>query len=586
MAAETDGLGARSEQRGFANSSVIAPLGPAVIATLDGRATRRALRAGDVLFRRGDPGDSVYLVETGRLEVRGRSAGADAVVAELGRGDLVGEMSVLSDLPRTATVIACRDSRLLRLDRHDFAELMAVAPEIGVDLANLVVTRVMAPPPERVRRPSTVAVMPVALDPARVDVVLGALEQTARIGVTGASDHARHEEHELLEHLDRLEREFDLLVYDGRGEPAWRSMAVRHADLVVAVVDARTAPGAVADFVRRDGPIRGRLDLAVVHDTGTAVPPDGARWTKHVDVQRIHHCVVGDRGTTRRLGRLVSGDATGVLFSGGGARGLAHLGAWRALVESGTDVDAVGGVSIGALFSGAAALDYDPDVLHAEVDAKLVRRGAIFDPTLPVAAVFRGARLSRLLEEVAQDRTFENSWRSSFATSANLTTGAIEVHRRGPHWKAIRASMSIPGLFPPCRSGDAVLVDGAVFSNMPAPVMRDLHPGIRVIGIDVGTHPGDLLAQDLPDTGEVSGWRWLAHRATRRSRHVIPNLAQLMLRIVDVGTPANSEPPDLLVRPAVDGIPLLAFKEIDRLAAAGYDATKRALTETVTPRAP
>jgi NTE family protein len=566
-------------------SSALASIGVEALAALETRAEAVMLQGGEVLFARGETGDAVYVVEAGRLEVSSRSDPATGipgeVIAELGRGDLVGEMALLADMPRSATVIARRDTRLRRFDSVQFAELMATSPQLGRELSALVVRRLIAPPLSRSRRPTTAAVVPVGPDPIGVDATIDALTGgPLRVCVARDADRGVRSEAEILTWLDDLEADHDLLVYDARGDDDWHRLTMRQADLVLVAVRPGTPPRSARALLDRLTATHARLDVVIVNDAGTTVPYHAGSWTDTLGPSRVHQLVVGDAGTGRRLHRLVSGTGVGVLFSGGGARGLAHIGAWRALVESDIGVDAVAGVSMGSLFGGAAALDYEPRVLYEEIDEKLVRGRSLWDPTWPVAAVLRGRRLSTLLEEVARERCFENSWRDFFCTSSNLTSGRIEVHRRGPLWRAFRSSMAIPGLFPPCRSGDDVLVDGAVFDNMPVGIMRDLHPGITVIGIDVGTQSADLLAGHLPATGDVSGWRVLARRLARGGRARVPNVAQIMLRVVDLAGDDSDTEPDVRVRPDVDGIPLLAFKEIARLDAAGYEATSRALAES------
>ena len=72
----------------------------------------------------------------------------------------------------------------------------------------------------------------------------------------------------------------------------------------------------------------------------------------------------------------------------------------------------------------------------------------------------------------------EDVWLNGFCVSTNLTRGEVEVHRTGPGWFALRASFSIPGVFPPMRNADGdILVDGGVLDNMPVGIMRSLHDG-------------------------------------------------------------------------------------------------------------
>ena len=102
---------------------------------LAARMTECFLRTGDTLFERGDAGDAFYVVASGRARVVGKdSAGREISLSVLGRGEHFGDIALLSEVPRTATVRAAEDLVLLRLDRHDFLNYLAEHPHIRVAL--------------------------------------------------------------------------------------------------------------------------------------------------------------------------------------------------------------------------------------------------------------------------------------------------------------------------------------------------------------------------------------------------------------------------------------------------------------------
>jgi aquaporin Z len=103
----------------------------------------RLVRAGDVVMREGDSGDEAYLVEQGTLEVRRTGAhGAAVMLASLGRGDWVGEMSLLLDEPRSATVVATSDAQLRRVTRETFGRVLAEDPRRTQELLRQLARRV------------------------------------------------------------------------------------------------------------------------------------------------------------------------------------------------------------------------------------------------------------------------------------------------------------------------------------------------------------------------------------------------------------------------------------------------------------
>ena len=99
-----------------------------------------------------------------------------------------------------------------------------------------------------------------------------------------------------------------------------------------------------------------------------------------------------------RIVRLITGIGRGLALSGGGAKGLAHIGVWRVIEELGIDIDAVSGVSMGALMAAGVALDYTADQMREMVTDRLLKNRGLFDPTFPFTSVFRGAGVSAELE--------------------------------------------------------------------------------------------------------------------------------------------------------------------------------------------
>ena len=98
-------------------------------------------RAGQVLFRRGDLGDAAYVIIRGDAEVSVRTETGDIPVAHLRDGDFLGEIAILCDTPRTATVTASSELKALRIRKERFFELLRQFPEMAVELTRLLAER-------------------------------------------------------------------------------------------------------------------------------------------------------------------------------------------------------------------------------------------------------------------------------------------------------------------------------------------------------------------------------------------------------------------------------------------------------------
>ena len=142
------------------------------------------------------------------------------------------------------------------------------------------------------------------------------------------------------------------------------------------------------------------------------------------------------RGRVPRRGRTtgspVDAPLLGLVLSGGGARGFAHIGALAVLADAGFEFDRIGGCSMGAFIAAMAAAGRDPDEMQACCSEELVRRSPFNDYTFPRVALIRSRKAAAMLTRVFGEARVEEFARPLFTVSADLLTSRVVVHRRGP----------------------------------------------------------------------------------------------------------------------------------------------------------
>src|SRR5690606_7654928 len=114
-------------------------------------------------------------------------------------------------------------------------------------------------------------------------------------------------------------------------------------------------------------------------------------------VQAWHHVADGNDAQVARFARLLVGLGIGLLLGGGGARTFAHIGVLRAMQEAGVEVDAIGGVSGGAIVGAQAAAGVSPRDIQERARDEFLRRGSLLDFTVPIVSLIRGERFARML---------------------------------------------------------------------------------------------------------------------------------------------------------------------------------------------
>lgn len=585
----------RSETvRQLGDSALFANLDQESLELLADQMQAVSLNSGETLLEEGDEGDSVFVVVTGRLRafVTGAS-GHEIAVGEIGAGEVVGEMALLSAAPRSATIRAVRDSQLLELPSAGFSAHVLDHPETLIAVTRLLVERLQRSihRTELGRRIRVVAVVPAnssTLHQTFAHQLQTVFEATRRADLVDRPRLIREigegsTEADVAHLLHQMETHNDIVLLVG-DEPLseWTHQCARQADLILLTADGRTHPPGPHDErfqLTTAGATRPGLRLILTH-VGPELPTGTAQWLRAFRPDRHHHVRTDDPSSLQRLGRILTGESTGLVFGGGGARGFAHLGVLKALLEAGVPIDHVGGASSGATMAGTLALGLNWDQCYAASRRATVDNGSLVDFTFPAVALSRGGKVTSGIRDAYGDTDIEDAWLDFFCVSSDLSAGRLLVHTEGPLWRAVRASVSIPGTFPPVISADGnVLVDGGIMNNLPVNVMRDVYNPGRVLAVDLraGTN---IPARDLDDSGTVSGWKVAARRLNPFApRMQVPRIIDVLLRSTEIASGEQEVDADVLFRPPVEEFGILDFKRHREIIDAGYRYAVKAIEE-------
>lgn len=560
------------------------------------RASLRLLHRGEFLVHQGDAADTLYYVLRGRFDILrdGR------LVAEIGGGEPVGEIAFFAGLTRTADVIASRDSEVLELTRSHWDELRAHLPMInevvlkslGQRLAKATVTApVLAP-----KVPSTIGICPAGQTPVPDAFLHGLLaafrtdHPKARLlslaDLPAAVDST--DPQALRDWFGAQEGKGPLLILTGTGDAAWDHLALRQCDhvLLVGRLDeargGKVAQNALEEFAR---PLFRAHQSSLVLWRWTAVQniADSDCWIAARDAALHHHVALDAPADLARLQRFLSGRALGAVFGGGGAFGAAHIGAYRALYQAGLRFDLAGGTSIGSIIAQAVAEDHDPARMLDDFLRFLHAERAMGKFTWPLHGLIDSHHVDRVLRRAYGGRRVEDSRLSYFAVSANITTNRAETLRSGEIWRAIRASVAIPGALPPYVTDQGeVLVDGGIMENVPISATRALKQGPNVIFSLSPTEEWRVRARyhDLPGR-----WRTMWNVALRRGgQSDYPRIGEVITRSMQVTSglsfrDAGQGGDLLLLLPEVRGMGLLSFRMARQQEQLGYDHTSRMIDQ-------
>ena len=518
------------------------------LARLERAARDVEVEAGSLLFRQGDPTDGLYVLRSGRLEV----VQGDVVLTELARGAVVGELGLLTGQPRSASVRAVRDSRLVHLPAEHFPEV--AGPEVMAGLARNLALRLQeipAPATSR-RRAADVVVAVVGLDDgAPVEAcsaaLLAALRRHLRVVDPGRIDR---------DGLERAEADHDKVVLTATtADPAWRELCLRVADRVVVVSGSPQPPDPLPE--RAQG-----ADLVL---TGRAATREQRQaWEALLVPRSTHVAPDGAAAGLRALAARLAGRSIGLVMGGGGARAFTSIGVLEGLEAAGVVVDRFAGTSVGACVAAVAATGLDAAGVDANIYEYFVRRNPLSDYTLPTKGLLRGRRTVSLMTTGFRGLLVEELPHEFRCVSVDLLSRRKVLHRSGPVAEAVLCSLRLPGLFPPYLSGGVLHVDGGVLDNLPVRTLSGSEGPLIAVSVGFGGSGG-------------------ASSGGPKGPPRVPALADTLMRTMMLGSgdaaAASFQAADLVLRPDTRGLGLLEFHQIDRAREAGRAAVTAALPQ-------
>jgi NTE family protein len=269
----------------------------------------------------------------------------------------------------------------------------------------------------------------------------------------------------------------------------------------------------------------------------------------------------------------------GLVLSGGGAKGLAHVGVLKVLEREGIHIDYIGGTSMGGLVAGLYAAGYTPEQLD-EISNKLPWSKLLADEkerrdlplqektsydqnilSLPMIGFIPGLPkglkegqlvvnvLNKLTWQVNDIHQFEDLPTPFFCVATDLATGDTVLIREGDLPMALRATMSIPSVFAPVKIDDKMVIDGGIVNNFPVDIMMSM--GVDyVIGVDVGAplYKSDEIKSVLNILDQISSY----HQQQRYHDNV--NLT------------------DIYIKPDISGLSAMSFDDVSGIIKRGEDA--------------
>jgi NTE family protein len=466
-----------------------------------GQMKPRHFRGGKFICREGDPGTSLFVIQRGVAQVIIEGATSTGLLARLGRGDVFGEMSLLTGEPRSASVLAGVSIDALELGKDAFATITERYPIILRNISRILSHRLSRSNVQHFarhfvsRHRGHAAALVVSRRGAALaaDVTRAARAASARgLVALDLTESLRSEQSFLHDPtVEGAVSALDDLVSSGANALVLADAREHELLHLLDHVDRVVVLGSDAEARRlatRLRPLAGRIGIALLLNEPRSAPRiiDGLPVLRAFDPSRPARDVAW-------LGRHLSRTKLGLALGAGGAKGYAHVGVLHVLQAAGYTVDYVSGSSVGALVAVWLAIGMDASQIERTMREAFTPENVDAMFKLSLSSTPPGLEvMRRVWRETVGDRDFYDLCIPLVMMAVDLNTRLPAPITDGQLWQAMVASHSIAGLFPPYQRDGQRLVDAVALVPVPTDAVREA-------GADVVVSVNLLSRDGLPD---------------------------------------------------------------------------------------
>lgn len=510
---------------------------------------------GELVFAEGDFGDRMYVIQSGQVKVVSERNGSEKIFSYLNPGNFFGETALLTGEPRNTGVRVVIDSDLISLGRQELQELIEEYPTIAVEISRELsrrLTRQIQTPLQQ-EELNIVAVVG-AQAPALAEQVAAITGEEVFLFDLGGLGSISVDQTALSQGGVQLAHGGQNLTADDL--PARLSSLVQEYYWVILAIPLRPSLLTIK-----------AIDLA---DVTIQLAESPERWLMQA-AMRNFSLVKPEPKRIARLARKIARRQLGLALSSGGARGLAHIGVLEVFEREGIPVDMLAASSMGAIV--AALYASGSTMTEIRQVAQLMRRQTNFLSGFPMwdlgmpprSGLVRGNRTHEYFKKILRNKTFQDLDIPLTVVTCDVISGEEVQFNSGPVADAVRASMSIIGIFEPMHIGDHFLVDGGTVNPVPTSVLKDSHADIVVASSVIPGLPERMHRKELRKTGKA------------------PNVVAIVMGAIEIMESeiirSRSEAIDVLIAPNVAQFTTLEYSRVDEFIQVGRVAAEHALPQ-------
>ena len=561
------------------------------------------------LFNYGEKSDSFYLLVTGLLKAYIPKKGELIEVGEIYEGEVIGEMGILTNEARSASIFATRDSVVFKIDLEKANEIIMQYPLVLLQVATKIADRLRNVQHSNERHRTDIHSIVqlssgknhtkeiISIGNSLIDsmnkfnrsIVVSSKKVNEILNIE--SINAELERDKFYPALDDLvdnftkENRYLLLLCDEEYTP-WTTWCLAISDKNIFVVEESAGVSNTEllnkmNLSEKDIPIHlhDEKQLIIYHQSKNSFPSKTSSIIEMLPkISNHYHMSINNKNDSDRVSRLIAKKGIGLCLSGGGAKGNAHIGVYKALIEHNIPIDAVCGTSAGGIVASLIAFGYDPETIISRLK-ETYKRNSFKEYTIPVTSIIATKKVIQDAIFLGNDMDIEDLWIPYFSIAVNISKSKLDVIDKGPVYKATRATAALPGILLPVIKDTSFLVDGGLINNMPGDIMLKKYGG-KLISVSVSPQEDlDAKFNDFPNQSSYFIKKLL--RMNKKFPHEIPGLSNILMRSIFVASSNKIKEvidlSDLFLDLQVKDVGLLEFEKIDESVEFGYEYAMKKL---------
>ncbi|MBX7240182.1 MAG: patatin-like phospholipase family protein [Bacteroidia bacterium] len=500
---------------------------------------------GETIFKQGDTEKNFFIVLSGRFRAVAETNNKMKVLGDITEGEPVGEFALFTGAARSATVYAMRPSVTLELSESEYLDLVGLQPAFAQKMTSIILNRLKSNSLQK------------KINDAPKNIALINLQESHEItpwteliekefNKTNVAyqklDYDAYKNEDPNSFFQKLESSDDMKFFVCSSEHSeWSKQCYAYSDLIVIAAEFNSDCEIHALEkeleLYKDNLLHKKVYLLLLHPENAPNPVNTIRWLEKRNIDLHIHFRKDHANDVARFCRIITNRAIGLVLSGGGAKGYAHIGAVKALMESGIQIDFLGGTSAGALYGlTMVSQDFQFEKINFYAKDSAGKRLTSNDYTVPVISLLTGKKLKSYLQKMLGEICLEDLWISSYCITTNFSTASLSMHETGLVYQKVLASIAIPGVFPPVIIDGELHVDGGVMDNLPIQSMYK-YPVSHIIALSLSsTTQRKFEIRETPSNKELF---W--DKLLKRKKYRMPGLSSLIINSLTLNSVQKQE---------------------------------------------